>query len=178
MSTGGIRNPRGGFTALFAEVFSDAPRVPAGRYAVYNAVLGGFLLLLATIQFLEPERWSSASAIGLGSVGLLLQSGIVVSTLRSDMPPRVLLFSGLLLGALTVAFTISSIEWAWRAPPLSPFRYMPGVVLLLGVYGALQVAASRPSWQHAKRLKLVGLCVSLLCELAVMAALIVRGLRT
>lgn len=153
------------------------PGIPAARYALYNAIVGGFLLLVATIQLLEPERWSSFGVIGLGSVGLLLQLGIVLTTLGAGMPPRVLLFSGLLLSALTVAFAISSIEWALRAPPSGAFRYMPGLVLVLGVYGTLQVAASRPSWPRAKRLKMFGLCLSLVCELAAMAALTARALR-
>jgi hypothetical protein len=171
------RAPLAWLTELFRELFTSTPKLLPGRYAAYNALIGGILLLIGAVMLSGPARSSFAVAIVLVSVGVLLEIGIVLVFLGIELPRAVLLLSGLLITALTVAASASSVDWALRAPPKSGFRYAPALSLVLGVYGMLQVAASRPDTARARAIKMCGLYLGLLCELAVFVSLLVRATR-
>ena len=177
---GGRPAPRGllGWVGqVFQQVYSDRQLIPPGRYAACNAFIGLILLGVAAMVVMEPGLGSSRTAASVGAAGVLLLAGIPVVLLRPSIATRVLALHGAVLGGLAVALTAGSVRWALRAPPHTPFRYVPGAALVLLVYGMLQIAAFGPWRERAKRLRMAGLILGLGCELAIAGFMIARAAR-
>jgi hypothetical protein len=171
------RERRGWLTALFAEVFATRPSIPEGRYLMLNAFGGLFLLLLAALILGEPRGAGRSAAFALGASGFVLEISLLVSTIWRSLTPRLLAFHGFLLVSLALASAITSIDWALQAPPLSPFRYAPGLILVLMTYGMLQVAAFGPWTRGGRQIRLAGVVAGLVCELLVLVSFVVRAVR-
>lgn len=163
---------------VFQQVYSDRELILPGRYAAYNAFIGIILVGASILVIVEPRLGSFRTAGCLGAGGLLLLAGVPVALLRPASATRLLSAQGMVLVGLAIALTVGSVTWALRAPPHAPFRYVPGVTLVLLVYGMLQIAAFGPWPGCAKRIRMVGLILGLGCELTMAVSLIMRAVRS
>src|SRR3990172_1107186 len=96
-----------------------------------------------------------------------MMSAIPVALLRRAALPSLLVLQVSLYNLLGLAFDADCVRWALFAPPLRPFRYAPGLVLVIVTYGALQAAGFGPSAARARGLRVAGLVARVLCELLV-----------
>lgn len=161
-----------------AQVFSPREIIPPGTYCAYNAFAGIILLVAAILVHIEPGWGTTAGAAALGLVALVMMSAIPVALLRPAAVPALLVLQGSLFILLGLAFAADCVRWALFAPPLRPFRYAPGLVLVIVTYGALQAAGFGPSAARARRLRIAGLVAGILCELLVAGALAFRAFRS
>ena len=79
--------------------------------------------------------------------------------------------------SIALALAIGSVAWALTAPPAAPFRFAPGVTLVLLAFGMHQLATFGPWHARAGQLRKAGLVAGIICELAVATGLLLRALR-
>lgn len=162
------------FGDLVAQLFSEREIVAAGTYAAYNVFAGVILIGVAALVLVEPRLGPVALALGIGAFGVAMVSMLPVAYLWPRAAPTLLFGHGVLFVVLALSFAVASVRWALQAPPLAPFRYVPGLALVPLTYGGLQVAAFGPRGTNARRIRIAGLIVGALAELAVGIALMAR----
>jgi hypothetical protein len=114
---------------VWTQLWSDRTIFTPARYSVYDAVVGCILLGLAALVLSERAGATIAHAAVYGAVGpTLLGAGLLAK--RVGVPSR----------RLATLLTAGSIVWAVRAPARAPFRYAPGMIVLLPLYGTMQLA--------------------------------------
>jgi hypothetical protein len=165
-------------TELFAQVFSAREIISPGRYCAYNAFAGVILLAAAILVGIEPGLGTATGAGALGSVAVVMLSAIPVALFRPLAVPALLVLQGSLFILLGLALAADSVRWALFAPPFRPFRYAPGLALVMVTYGALQTAGFGPWAGRARSLRIAGLIAGILCELLVGGALAIRAFRS
>ena len=169
----------GWLAELVAQINADHDLIGPGRYVSYNFLIGLILIGVAAIILVEPGHGSASAGATLGVIGLLLCAGVPVARFRPGALDGVLLAQGTALVVLSLSLGAGAVLWALRAPPHAPFRYMPGVTLVLLVYGALQIASYRGGRAgFDRRLRRTALFVGAACELVVAASLIIRLYRS
>jgi hypothetical protein len=163
---------------LFRQVSADRDLIGPGRYTAYNGLLGLILVGVAAIILVEPGHGSPLAGGALAVIGAVLCAGVPVARFRAGALDRVLVAQGGALVALALGLAAGSVRWALRAPPHAPFRYLPGLTLVLLVYGALQIAfygGWRPGLD--RRLRRAALLVGVGCEIVLAISLSIRLLR-
>ena len=123
---------------LVAQMTSDRDIISPGRYCAYNAFLGVILLGIAAIIAVDPGHGPESASVALGAAGVALVVAIPVALLRPSWVGRLLAWQGALLILLALVLAAGSMRWALYASAAAPFRYLPGLTLLLLAYGALQ----------------------------------------
>jgi hypothetical protein len=173
------RGRLGWVTDLFAQVFSTREIIPPGQYCAYNAFAGIILLGAAFLIGIGSGSGSGSVgiAVALGVTGLVMISGVPGALFRAGTVPRLLVFQGSLFVLLAFAYTVDSVKWAFLAPRFSPFRYAPGLALVLLTYGGLQVAGFGRWTGTRRRFRVACLIAGVLCELLIGSALLLRALR-
>lgn len=160
-------------TLLFRQAFSERQLIEPERYAFVNAMFGAILVLAAAVIYAELQGRRLWPALILVSVGVLLLAGLIVRRLRPGGLPMVLGLHGVVLagsGALLAGDTMMS---ALAAPPLTTFRYGPGLILILLTYGSLLLAMLlRGQWVGWVRRS--GFFAGLLLELGAAGSLLWR----
>lgn len=140
---------------LFRQLASSAPRIDVGRWCAHNAFLGTILLGGALVlRFSAPPDVLGARgfAFVVASAGALLAAA-VLPLVRPTLVPALLAADGLLVIALTVAFSITtamtygSALWADFGPDRAHARPWRRAGFILGialeaVVGALVIAAA------------------------------------
>ncbi len=106
--------------------------------------------------------------------GLLLSVGVIVLRVRERALPRLLAIHGGVFFLLGAALTTSSVRWALFAPAGSPFRYAPGLVLVVMTYSALLIGSFGPWQQRSRRVRVLGVWLGVFLELAILCSLLVR----
>ncbi len=169
----------GWLAELVAQINADHDLIGPGRYVSYNFLIGLILMGVAAIMLVEPGHGSASGAGGLGVIGVLLCAGVPVARFRPGAVYRVLVAQGTALVVLSLILAAGTVLWALRAPPHAPFRYMPGLTLVLLVYGTLQIAAYRGGRAVLeRRLRRAALFVGVVCEIVVAASLVIRLYRS
>lgn len=175
----GGRRASGAAALFWAQLWSDRALVSPARHCVYNAFVGLLALALAVIVLVEPSRGTALHAIVFGAIGLTLLLGPALVRWRPVTLTDLLALDGILLVCLGVFFAGDSAVWALRAPAEAPFRYAPGVIVILFLYGALQLA--RPGDEspamilRRRKLRRVALITGIVFEIFVAATLLVRA---
>lgn len=159
---------------LVAQVFSERDLIDAGTYAAYNIFVGLILIGAAVLVLVEPHLGPIALAVALGIAGLAMVAALPVAFLWPRAISGLLGAHGVLFILLALSLAGDSIRWALLAPPLSSFRYLPGLIVVALTYGGLQVAIFGPRVANARRIRIASLTIGVLAELAVGLAFIVR----
>jgi hypothetical protein len=165
----------GWLSALFRAAFAEQPTISQGRYVICNLGAGLLLLLIAGLMLGDPKLGSFGSEIGLGIAGLLLSAGVLVQRVRLSTLPALLAAHGVVFALLAGALTFTSVRWAFLAPAESPFRYAPGLILILTTYSALLIGVFGPWQRSSRRMRTVGVWLGVFLELCVLASLLVRA---
>jgi hypothetical protein len=168
----------GWLAELFAQINADRDLIGPGRYASYNLFIGLILIGVGAIILVEPGHGPAPAGGALVVIGVILGAGVPVARFGTGALDRLLVAQGVALVLLSLSLGAGSLLWALRAPPHAPFRYMPGLTLVLLVYGALQIAAFG-GWRAGvdRRLRRTALWVGVACEIVVAGGLIVRLFR-
>jgi hypothetical protein len=166
--------PSASLRELVAQVFSERELIDPGTYAAYNIFVGLILVGAAVLVLVEPRVGPIALAVALGIAGLTMVAALPVAYLLPRATIGLLCAHGVLFILLALSLAGESIRWALLAPPLSSFRYLPGLIVAALTYGGLQVAVFGPRWANARRIRVASLTIGVLAELAVALALIVR----
>jgi len=74
---------------------------------------------------------------------------------------------GLLFALLAISLAADAIGWARPPAPRGPFRYVPGLTLVLFTYGGLLVAGAGPWQTRARPIRIGALAVGVVVELVV-----------
>lgn len=159
---------------LFAQAFSDQSLIDPAIYASYNIILGALLLVIAVLTRLQVAPSSLAETVVLAVAGVTLVSGLVLVRLRSERMERLLLVQSVLVIGLAIASAVSTVVWSFVAPPHAQFRYLPGVSLVLMLYGFVQLAEFGPQALRLSWLRRAGLFFGVGAELVVAMALTLR----
>ena len=139
-----------------------------------NLFGGVILALFATIVMYE-ER--SLTGVLLFLTGVALVSLVVAAMWQNRLLGRSLVAQGLLICGLGVYLTVETIVWSVTGPPRSMFRYAPGLIALSFICGLLQIAMFCARPQAASKLRLTGLILGGVLELAAASSLVLRFLR-
>jgi len=161
---------------LFAQAFSDRSLIEPATYASYNIVLGALLLVVAALSHFQPTPRSITETVLLAGSGVVLVSALVLVRVRPDLLPRLMLIQGALVVGLAVAFVASTVIWSFRAPVHAQFRYLPGITLVLMLYGFLQLAEFGPR-PRSSCLRRTGLWLGIGGELIAALCLLLRFTR-
>jgi hypothetical protein len=169
---------------LMAQVRTDREVIPPAQYLVYDAFVGLIALVIALLigaGTFQGATHGSAAAVVLAMVSVILLSGPLIAIRRPPATRALLLLQGALLVALALILAAISMQWALQAPRGAAFRYAPGLILIVMVYGALQIAAGvrlQASAGSASRwCRRAGIVTGVCCELLVAAALLWRASR-
>ena len=165
----------GWLTKLFRALFSDANVIAPGTFLRLNGFIGvvGVLTSVLLAVGVEPPRPLSATLTGIAA--LVLCAGTAIRAARPVTQNSVLAIHGATFTMLAMGFAWVSLRWALRGPPLSSFRYAPGVIFVPLTYGALQLATFGPWPQHSRPIRSVAMCVGAALELVLLIALIARA---
>jgi hypothetical protein len=167
----------GWLSALFTEAFASHPSISAARYAANNAIVGIALAVVSLLKLMSPTSRNAPADLVLGAMGLVLCAGLLLLSARPAILVGMLVLHGAILATLAIGLAITSVRWAFQAPPLSSFHYLPGVTLVVLTYGALQIAAFGPWPKRSRRIRAAGMGVGLILELAVLVSLAIRASR-
>jgi len=162
---------------LFVQAFSERSLIDAGRYASYDIALGVLVLALAAISRLQVTPSPITETIALAVVGASLLSGLALLKLAPGLLLRWLALQGALIAGLGIALMGSTISWSLSAPPHAQFRYLPGAILLLTLFGSLRWAEFGPWPAQIARLRRGGLALALCAELLTALFLVLRFVR-
>jgi hypothetical protein len=162
---------------LFVQAFSDQSLIDPATYASYNIALGALLLVIAVLSRLQVAPGSIVETVVLAVAGTLLVSGLALVRVRPALLERLLLIQGVLVISLAFASASSTVVWSFRAPPHAQFRYLPGVTLVLMLYGFLQLAEFGPRTIRSSWLRRTGLWLGIGTELVSAACLLLRFTR-
>jgi len=159
--------------ALFKAAFADRPSILPRTYAACNLGIGVLLLLGSALVLANQTLGSILSALGMAAAGFALSAGWIMHRVRPQGLARTLAVHGVLLALVAIAVGVSSVRWALSASVPGSFRYLPGVILALSVYAALQLAEF--GWpQNSRPIRLAGFWFGIAVELGVMAGFVVR----
>lgn len=159
--------PFGWLANLFRQVFSDRAVISPGTYCAYNAFAGVILLAAAILMRVEPGFGSARAAAAAALAGVLLIAAVPVALRRPIAAPKLLFVHGLLFTLLAIALAADAIGWARLPAPRGPFRYAPGLTLLLFTYGGLQVGGFGPWRTWARPIRIGALAAGVVVELVV-----------
>jgi hypothetical protein len=165
----------GWLSALFRAAFAEQPTISQGRYLACNLAAGLVLLLIAGLMLSDPKLGSSGSELGLGAGGLALSAGVLVQRIRPSALSPLLAVHGVIFSLLASALTFTSVRWAFLAPPKSPFRYAPGLILVLTTYSAMLIGVFGPWQRSSRRMRTVAVWLGVFLEICVLASLLVRA---
>jgi DNA-binding transcriptional regulator of glucitol operon len=164
---------------LFRQLASSAPRIDAGRWCAHNAFLGTILLGGALVlRFSAPPDVLGARgfAFVVASAGALLAAA-VLPLVRPTLVPALLAADGLLVIALTVAFSIGCIDWARYSAGTRSFRYLPGLITTAMTYGSALWADFGPDRAHARPWRRAGFILGIALDAVVGALVIAAAMR-
>ena len=165
----------GWLSALFRAAFAEQPTISQGRYVSCNLAAG--LVLITGFMLSDAKLGGLGSELGLGAGGLALMAGFLVQRLRPSALPSLLAIHGVVFSLLAAALTFTSVRWAFFAPRESPFRYAPGLILVLTTYSALLIGVFGRWRGSSRRMRAVAVWLGVFLELAVMASLLIRASR-
>jgi hypothetical protein len=172
------KTPLGAFVFdLFAQLFSAGARIDAPRCCSYNGFLG--LLLLGgalALRLSEPPDVLGERGFTLViASSVVLLAALVVPATRPRLVPTLLATQGLVVAALTAGFALACARWALGSPESHTFRYLPGLIVLGGTYGAALWADFGPGRLRPRPWRLAGFIAGVALEAAV-AVLVVRAM--
>jgi len=165
---------------LFAQLWSDRPRIDAGRWCATNAFIGAILLGGAmALRFSGPPNLLGArgQAVVVASAGALLLAALL-PLVRPGLVPALLAVDGLIVAGLTVGFAIACVAWARTSAGTRSFRYLPGLITAGSTYGAALWADFGPARAHPRPWRLAGFLVGLALEAVFGALVIAAALRS
>jgi hypothetical protein len=162
---------------LFAQLFSAGARIDAARCCSYNGFLG--LLLLGGALALRlsgpPDVLGEGGFVFVIASSVVLLAALVVPAARPRFVPALLATQGGVIVALTAGFALACASWALGTPESHSFRYLPGLIILGGTYGAALWADFGPPRTHARPWRLGGFIAGVALEAAV-AVLVVGAM--
>lgn len=173
--------PAASFLAdLFAQLFSAAARIDAGRCCAYNSFLGLLLLGGAFVLRLSgpPDllgRFGFAFVVASAAV---LLAALIVPVTRPRLVPALLAAQGAVVIALTVGFALACAAWALGRPSTRAFRYLPGLIVVGATYGAALCADFGPARARPRPWRLVGFIAGIALEVVVAALVVGAVLRS
>ncbi len=163
---------------LFAQLFSAGARIDAARCCSYNGFLG--LLLLAGALALRlsgpPDVLGGPGFTLVIASSVVLLAALVVPATRPRLVPVLLATQGVVVVALTAGFALACARWALGSTPESrTFRYLPGLIVLGGTYGAALWADFGPARMRPRPWRLAGFIAGVALDTAV-AVLVVGAM--
>jgi hypothetical protein len=172
------RRRRGGLAeAFWAEAFRSAPKIGPHRYLQGNLVIGLFMGVVLIAGTHRPERTNWAFFFLVGATIATALVGWITATVSARVrveAPRIVFIQAATL-AVTVAFlATTTILFAFTAPALVNFRYVPGVALSLLTYASIQVEFFGPPAVRRLRPRRIGIATGIVVEVVLAGALVFR----
>ena len=164
---------------LFAQLWSDHPRIDAGPWCAYNAFFGTILLGGALVLRLS----GSPDLLGTTALGVIVAAAValiaaaILPLVRPPLVRPLLAVDGLLVIALTGAFAVTCVGWARETGTTRSFRYLPGLITAGATYGAALWADFGTARAHARRWRLAGFVLGLALDAVVSVLVIAAALR-
>jgi hypothetical protein len=159
---------------LFGQLWSDRPRIDAGRWCAHNAFVGMILIGGAfVLRFSGPPEQLGPRGFALVlSAGIALFVAAIAPLVQPALVRAVLAADGLVVIALTAAFAVACVSWTRETSPRGSFRYLPGFITTAATYGGALWADFGLSRAHPQRWRLAGFVLGVALD-AVIGVLVI-----
>jgi hypothetical protein len=134
---------------IWTQVFRDELVIVPERFLSANVVVGLFSIVVLLADAQHPERASALSTTLFAVTAATHIGGLPAAMLAPERVRLVLLVQGVSLFASALALTGTTLWLAYRAEALTNFHYLPGMVITLLTYAALEIHFfGRESWSR------------------------------
>ena len=169
----GARSGFAWLTALFAAAFAERPKIPTSTYVLCNSIAGLVVVALGVLMLAE-SKYTLLVGLGIVASGSVLCVGALFHRAGPAALAKALTVQGFTIALQSAVIFFTSVHWALKAPPASPFRYAPGLVLVMSTYATLLLAVFGPWPQQSRRIRLAGVCTGAVLELGMLLGFAVR----
>jgi hypothetical protein len=171
-------NDQQGFVqSIWKQVFRDELVLGTDRFLSSNFFIGLFSIVVLLASAEHPERSNALLIVAITITVATHVAGWPATTLAPERAKLVLLVQGLSLFTSALVLTGTALWLAYAAERLTSFRYLPGMMITLFTYAALEIHFFGPERWRRLGVRRLGVLIGLTGELALAGLLLWRLLR-
>lgn len=165
------------FQSVWSQVFREKLVLRPEQLLSANLFIGLFSIVILLAGAQHPERTHALLAVTVAiTVGTHI-GGIPAATLAPARVPLVILVQGVSLFASALTLAATTLWFAYRAERLTDFSYLPGMLVTLLTYAALEIHFFGPERWRRFGVRRLGLLLGLAGEVVLASLLVWRLLR-